>query len=179
MRKLIIWAGLFTASAVSNSAQQAPQSKYRNDPRLFRLTEFFQGFDSPIEHLAADFLLAADLHQLDWRLLPSICVIESSAGKNFAKNNVFGWDSARRGFGSVRDGIYWVASRFAQSRLYRDKELDEILATYNPRPEYGLLVKSVMRQVDPTEPLRARCPVRAQINLAGELQSTVHPAPAQ
>lgn len=176
MRKLIIWAGLFTASAVPNPGQQIPHGKYRNDPRLAKLTAFFASADSPIDYLAVDFLLAADSHHLDWRLLPSICLVESSAGKKFTKNNIFGWDSARHGFSSVRDGIYWVASRIAHSKLYKNKTLDQILKTYNPRPDYAPLVKSVMRQVDPAEPLRARGSIEAELSPVGELQSRARPA---
>jgi hypothetical protein len=40
-----------------------------------------------------------------------------------------------------------VASRLATSSLYRDKNLDAVLATYNPMPEYVARVKSVMRKI--------------------------------
>lgn len=179
MRKLVLWAGLVSVANVSNLAQQVPQSKYQNDPRLARLMAFFSDTNSPVQYLAADFLLAADRHHLDWRLLPSICVVESGGGKNFSKNNVFGWDSARRGFTSVRDGIYWVASRLAHSKLYKGKDLDGILTTYNPGPGYAARVKEFMRRVSPREPLTARAGVALQPSLATGLQSIDRPEPAQ
>lgn len=178
MRRFILWAGILTASTVSNPAQEVPQSEYRNDPRLARLIGFFDEVDAPVRHLAADFLAAADRHNLDWRLLPSICVVESGGGRNAAKNNIFGWDSARTGFAKVRDGIYLVASRLAHSRLYKGKELDEVLTTYNPREGYTSRVKSVMKLVDPTEPLRARGAVRQVVNPPSGLQYTARLAPA-
>jgi hypothetical protein len=136
LRKLIIWAGLVAAPTVFTTAQEPPQSNSRNDPRLAQLVDFFDALGSPVRHLAPDFLAAADRHGLDWRLLPSICVIESGGGKNYSRNNVFGWGSAARGFSSIRESIYLVASRLANSKLYKDKGLDGKLATYNPRAGY-------------------------------------------
>ncbi len=164
MRRFIVWAGILTASSVSGPAQDLPQSKYQGDPRLTKLTDFLESFGSPVHHLAADFLAAADLHNLDWRLLPSIAIIESGGGKAAAKNNIFGWGSAKRGFSDVREGIYVVASRLAHSKLYKDKTLDQILATYNPRLKYPARVKAVMKLVDPNEPLRDRPTAAERVN---------------
>jgi hypothetical protein len=44
-----------------------------------------------------------------------------------------------------------VGYRLAHSDLYRDKDVDAILATYNPSSEYAAKVKSVMRQIAPSE----------------------------
>ena len=74
-------------------------------------------------------------------------IVESSGGKVFRNNNVLGWGSCNRRFRSVRAGIHLVASRLATSTLYRDKGLDDVLATYNPDPEYVSRVKSVMRRL--------------------------------
>jgi hypothetical protein len=165
---------------VPNVAQNAPESKYAKDPRLSRLTLFLERAHSPITHLAVDFLAAADLHSLDWRLLPSISVIETGAGRTAEHNNIFGWDSGRRAFDSVRDAIYHVASRIGHSKLYQHKDLDHVLATYNPVvPEYAGKVKSVMRQVDASQPPDTRLQARAWINPSFALQRTVHPALGQ
>lgn len=181
MRRFIIWAGILTASTVPNPGQQVTQSSHPSDadPRLARLMDFFEAFDSPVRHLAPDFLAAADRHSLDWRLLPSICLIESGGGKNAIRNNIFGWDSARRGFASIRESIYWVASRLAQSKLYKNKDLNGVLTTYNPHPGYPARVKSVMRQVDPTQPLGVRSTSQACISpVSGPLsQARLAPAP--
>jgi len=82
--------------------------------------------------------------RLDWRLLPSISIIESSGGKDYRNNNVFGWDSCRESFTSVREGIHFVAGQLANSKLYKDKTLDSKLSTYNPLPDYPRKVKAVM-----------------------------------
>jgi hypothetical protein len=134
---------------------------------------FLERAHSPIKHLAVDFLRASDRHELDWRLLPSIALIETGAGRTAEGNNIFGWDSGRKTFRTVREAIYLVASRLGRSKLYRDKGLDEVLATYNPLPEYPGKVKSVMRQVDASEPLQAR----AQLNPSFALRRIAHPVP--
>ena len=155
MRQLILWAGLVgTVPCLPILAQHPAQRGPLQDIRLAKLRAFFDAAGSPIRQLAADFLAAADRHHLDWRLLPSISLVESGAGKNCSGNNLFGWESGRKKFASVREAIYHVASRLALSRLYRGKDVDGILATYNPRPEYAARVRAVMRRVDPNEPRR-------------------------
>jgi hypothetical protein len=145
-----------TACSPANPHRPPPLSKYRDDPRLVRLVEFFRHAGSPLGALAEDFVCAADRHRLDWRLLPSISIVESGGGKSFARNNVFGWGSGRLAFSSIRVGLYTVASRLANSRLYKGKELRAVLKKYNPRPGYAALVRSVMRRIDPAEPLGDR-----------------------
>ena len=179
MRRFVLWAGILTGSAVPFAAQDLPVSNYEGDPRLARLMDFLEVYGGPVRNLAPQFLEAADRHDLDWRLLPSICVVETSGGKAAFKNNIFGWDSARRGFSSVREGIYHVASRLAESRLYKGKELNRLLATYNPRAGYPARVKAFMRLADPTEPLRARRPLLARVTASSELRRTALLAPAQ
>lgn len=151
MRRLIIWAGLLGLPSVLGLPQSAPPSPYRHDPRLARLTAFFAACRCPVHSLAEDFLVAADNHDLDWRLLPSISLVETGAGKHAPGNNLFGWDSGRRSFTSARQAIHFVASRLATSKLYRSKGLEAVLSTYNPNPGYAPLVKSVMRRLGPRE----------------------------
>lgn len=149
MRRMILWAGLLALPCVPGHAQQAPQTKHSQDPRLARLKSFFGSVHCPVRALSQEFLDAADRHHLDWRLLPSISLIETGGGKNAPGNNIFGWDSGRKAFTSVRRAIADVASRLATSKLYRGKNLDGILATYNPRPDYARRIKLVMQQVGP------------------------------
>lgn len=178
MRRFVLWAGIFSAATVSNPAHEPPISEYRDDPRLARLNEFFERFGPPSLPLAPDFLAAADRNNLDWRLLPSICVVESGGGKTALRNNLFGWDSGRREFATLKDGIYFVASRLAHSKLYKNKELDELLATYNSLEGYAARVKSVMRLVDSTAPLRARSSVSRATTRPCGLPRTARLAPA-
>ena len=151
MRKTLLVASLIGApivigDQVINPAEVAKTTQA--DPRLQVLWQFFADRDCPLQDSVADFLVAADQNELDWRLLPSISMIESSGGKDYRNNNVLGWDSCRESFPSVQAGIHFVARRLAESRLYKNKSLDEKLLTYNPQPEYSMRVKAVMRKLD-------------------------------
>jgi hypothetical protein len=144
MKKALLVGGLLGLPAVVGVSHEVPKANVDHDPRLRRLQEFFGQRDCPLRDAAADFLIAADRNDLDWRLLPSISIIESSGGKDYRNNNVFGWDSCREGFTSVREGIHFVAGKLANSKLYKDKSLDNKLSTYNPLPDYPRRVKAVM-----------------------------------
>lgn len=134
---------------MTSTSQTLGLPDYETDPRLLRIKEFFRSFDSPADELAQDFLLAADRNGLDWRLLPSLALIESGGGKNYKNNNIFGWASCELSFPTVSAGIHHVASRLAHSHLYRDKNLDGILSTYNPFSDYPKRVKALMGLLDP------------------------------
>jgi hypothetical protein len=128
-----------------------PTSDYRNDPRLASLYNFFHKAACPAEKYAAVFLEAADHYALDWRLLPSLSFVETTGGKSARHNNFFGWDSGRAQFPSPAAAIHAVGYRLKYSSLYINKQLDKLLAVYNPDAEYGPKVKSVMRRISPTE----------------------------
>ena len=128
---------------------QVRQIETETDPRLESLDRYFSARKCPVRHLAKDFLVAADRHGLDWRLLPSLSVIESSGGKVYRNNNIFGWANGDKRFVSVQAGIHIVAGELANSHYYRGKSLDQKLRTYNRRPLYSKRVKSVMAQIGP------------------------------
>ena len=157
MTKAFLAVGLL-ATPISFSIQQpsVTASNEPNDPRLRLIWQYFADRDCPLRDSAADFLVAADQNELDWRLLPSISMIESSGGKDYRNNNVFGWDSCRESFSSVQAGIHFVASKLAKSKLYKGKNVDEKLLIYNPQPDYAHRVKAVMRALGPAaQPRRA------------------------
>jgi hypothetical protein len=155
-RQMVVIAGLLSVPVATTVDRKPPQPirdpGAQADYRLLKLNKFFSDGNCPLRAAAADFLEASDRYDLDWRLLPSISMVESSGGKAFRNNNVLGWGSCDRRFPSVRAGIHAVASRLATSSLYRDKDLDAVLATYNPDPEYVVRVKSVMRKIGSVGP---------------------------
>jgi hypothetical protein len=151
--RLAAFAGMVSLplSISPRLAQLNPAPDYRQDPRLTSIRAFFQKFDCPAWRYATVFLEAADLNELDWRLLPSISYVESTGGKAARNNNLFGWNSGRTRFANTSAGIHAVGYRLSHSRLYRDKDLDELLATYNPDEEYADKVKSIMQRISPSE----------------------------
>lgn len=148
---LMIAGMLSVPVAVTNTEVQGAAAEYQNDPRLASLKSFFQKGDCPVFDESAEFLRAADRHSLDWRLLPSISMVESGGGRAAPNNNLFGWDNGRAVFSSFRAGIHDVASRLETSKLYRDKDVDGILRMYNPSASYSGVVKSVMKRISPFE----------------------------
>ena len=142
---------LLPASVSKQQIPNTPVPDYRNDSRLKSLQKFFRRAGCPAQKYSDVFLEAADAYELDWRLLPSISFIESTGGKAARNNNLFGWDSGRAEFATPVAGIHKVGYSLAHSDLYRDKDVDEILATYNPNAEYAEKVKAVMRRISPYE----------------------------
>jgi len=147
LRSMIMLAGLLAAGWANITRTEVPPQPHRIDPRLLKLRHFFTGLHAPAYSLSEQFLEASDQNGLDWRLLPSVSVLESGGGKQYTNNNILGWDSCRQGFPSVRAGIQHVARRLAHSPLYKDKSLDGILTTYNPDPGYPHRVKSLMTRL--------------------------------
>jgi hypothetical protein len=149
LRKIVVFASLLAGPAVATlePALLAENPAFNQDPRAVRVKNFFEKNGCPLSKLASQFVREADANALDWRLLPSITFIESSGGKYYQNNNVFGWNSCRTRFTSVRAGLHLVASTLGNSTLYRDKTTDAILRTYNPSADYAYRVKSIMQQM--------------------------------
>ncbi len=151
-KRIVVFAGLLATPVATNVGQPGPaQPTSSIDPRLVQLKQFLAERDCPIGKYAEDFILAADQNDLDWRLLPSISFVESSGGKAYVNNNVFGWNSCRGRFPSVRAGIHYVADKLANSDPYKEKTVDEKLQIYNPRVEYRKLVRSIMASISVNE----------------------------
>lgn len=145
---LAIVAGTFLPTAANLGKQvQFPKTDFR----LQRLREYLSEMNCPVESAAAEFLKASDKYRHDWRLLPSIAIVETGGGKAAPNNNVMGWSSGSVRFRSVSDGIQTVAERLANSPYYRGKGLDDMLETYNPVGGYPERVKEVMRQISVPE----------------------------
>jgi hypothetical protein len=158
MKKLVTGSLVFLAGVASAPLPVSPSqmpghttADYRQDPRLQTLRNFFDRCECPAASLSETFLEAADSYELDWRLLPSLSYVETTGGKSVRNNNLFGWDSGKAEFPSLKAGIHTVGYRLANSNLYRDKSLDELLATYNQDVDYGRKVKSVMRRIAPSD----------------------------
>jgi len=118
---------------------------------LERIRTFFVTLDCPAWKYAATFLEAADDYALDWRLLPSLSYVETTGGKADHNNNLFGWNSGRASFTTPHAAIHTIGYTLTHAARYRDKDLDALLFTYNPRAEYAAKVKSVMRRIAPSE----------------------------
>lgn len=151
-RSLCVFAGLSVVPAtVMQAEHQVPQTRpsISEDPRLNALRKFFQTVDCPLSPVADVFVAEADSHNLDWRLLPSLAIIESSGGKVSHGNNIFGWANGHAAFPTLGAAIHHVARTLSDGSCYRNKNLLGILRTYNPRAGYAEKVQSVMSQIAP------------------------------
>ena len=149
-RGVVLAAGLLALpEAADPDPRPAEVASPQMDQRLMRIQQYFGEKDCPAKQFAADFIVAADRQDLDWRLLPSISMIESTGGKTQRNNNMFGWANCRIRFSSTRAGIYVVADHLANASQYKEKDLDDVLWTYNPRPGYARKVKAVMQELGP------------------------------
>lgn len=148
-RGLLVFTGFVAAPLAQFTNAASRNAAPSSDPRIVLLEQFFADRDCPVQRYAEDFVRAADTHDLDWRLLPGIAFVESGGGKAFKNNNVFGWANAEKRFASIRTGIYIVAERLNNSRLYKDKNTHGILRTYNEDKAYSAKVLRVMRLIGP------------------------------
>lgn len=134
--------------APAKPAQKAVVVK--TDPRAVRLRSFFAKLHCPVQNLSEDFVQAADVNQLDWRLLPSISIIESGGGKAYRNNNLFGWNNGDDAFPTLRAGLDLVAYKLGKSPLYRNRDVMGKLRIYNPDVTYPGKVITVMNRISPT-----------------------------
>jgi len=117
------------------------------DPRVAKLQGFFQKLDCPVAGLAEDFVRVADENHLDWRLLPSIAVIESGGGKAYRHNNIFGWKQGNQAFSSVRSGLEVVGYKLGRSPLYQRRDSLGKLRIYNENEDYAHSVIALMNRI--------------------------------
>ncbi|MFL6448550.1 MAG: hypothetical protein ACJ746_12790 [Bryobacteraceae bacterium] len=149
-----------TAVKAKPTQQTAPES----DARTERLKRFFSSLHCPVSYLASDFVRAADENELDWRLLPSISVIESGGGKAYKNNNIFGWANGEYLFSTLKAGIHEVAYKLGRSPLYRNRDVPAKLHLYNPNDEYATNVMTVMNRISPVVHLVKASRVKRQQN---------------
>ncbi len=162
-KQLIVAAGLLalpltlrieTRPAPVQPVQATRPEPVNPDPRIVRLKKFFTKLHCPVRDLAEDFVQAADDNELDWRLLPSISVIESGGGKAYRNNNIFGWNQGLEVFPTIRSGIHEVAFKLGRSPLYKNRDVLGKLRLYNPDETYADSVLTVMRRISPAVQLQ-------------------------
>jgi hypothetical protein len=147
---LVFMAGVLGAAAATSYADHNPAIMHRkSDIREAILRRFLKEKRSPVEGYAEAFIQEADSHRLDWRLLPSLAIVESGAGQRNLRNNFFGWNNGVSRFSTATEAIHHVAEALAEARPYKGKDLAGKLAAYNRTPGYRRLVTAVMEQISP------------------------------
>ena len=118
------------------------------DHRAANLHQFFSKYKCPEPHNEDAYVQAANTYNLDYRLLPSISLQESTCGKHYRLSNYWGWNSARTGFESVPSGIDYVSRQLAEGKYYKDKSIKDKLRSYNPEPSYTVKIMRLMGEIE-------------------------------
>lgn len=116
----------------------------KKDDRIEKLSKFFRSYNSELAGESATFIEVSDEYSIDWRILPSIAMVESSGGKHTpscAEFNSFGWSSRTSPCGfyrftSYKESIEHVAEKIGTGRTYiafqTTGEVSDLAKKYNP-----------------------------------------------
>lgn len=146
------------SAPVALAAAPAPQPDQiqpsQEDARITQLRNFFLAQRSPLAKHAEAFLCASDKYNLDWRLLPSLAMVETGGLiRSDANNNVFGWGNGRIKFASISESIQVIAERLTNALPYRNKNIEDKLRAYNPvNKSYATHVQGIMTSIGPAAP---------------------------
>jgi hypothetical protein len=147
---VMIFAGVLGIAAASlQSDQDVTKNRKRFDLREAILRKFLKDRNCPDQEYTEVFLAEADAHGLDWRLLPSLALVESGGGKTAKGNNLFGWANGKSKFISIGEAIHHVAMVLAHGAAYQGKNVEGKLAAYNQGMDYRAMVQEIMNQIAP------------------------------
>jgi hypothetical protein len=146
----MIFAGVLgIAAAAVQTDQDVTKNRKRFDLREAILRKFLRDKHCPDQEYTELFIAEADAHGLDWRLLPSLALLESGGGRVAKGNNIFGWANGKSTFTSIGEAIHHVARALTLGQAYRGKDLDGKLAAYNQGTDYAAMVRDIMNQISP------------------------------
>ncbi len=152
----MIFAGVLgIATASVQSDQDVTKNRKKFDLRETILRKFLRDNHCPDQEFTEVFIAEADAHGLDWRLLPSLALVESGGGRAMKGNNLFGWANGKQTFSTIGEAIHTVASTLAHGKAYRGKDIGRKLATYNQGTDYPAMVLEIMRQISPRQQVPA------------------------
>lgn len=108
-------------SSTQPEASPSVQPISENELRKLALQEYLESYSSPMSNNAADFIDTANIHGLDWKLLPSIAGVESTFGRHVPANsyNPFGWANGAKKFQSWKEAISTVGEGI--ERIYTSR----------------------------------------------------------
>jgi hypothetical protein len=146
---------LFDDTAIIERKIQDDIKKIRLD-RIAKIESYYARHNLPLQSQAEHFIIAAEEHGIDWRLVAAIGFIESTGGKfscQTADYSAFGWGSCNIDFDSYAESIDVISMNLGGHNpnteyFYKDKDIRGILESYNPPsivPDYA---DQVMRQME-------------------------------
>ncbi len=144
---------------VNSEVITTPEEKIRLE-RAKKVDALLAKYNSPLEGLGMKFVLEAEKHEIDYRLLVAISGRESTFGKYACKkatNSFLGYGSCKINFKSPDDAIERVSASLGGNddntdHYYADKTTAQILRKYNSViPNYPNEVIRIMKMIDSTE----------------------------
>lgn len=145
------------AASIPDQLQTSLQDKEivskKLDKEALILQKYLAQFDSPMQYHAQDFIDAAKMYSLDWKMLPAIAGVESTFGKQIPGGyNAYGWGvygNQAIYFKTWTDGIYTVAKGLKEG--YLDKGYTNpysINRLYAASPSWGSKVTYFMQDLE-------------------------------
>ena len=123
-----------------------------NNPRIEKLKAFLIKHQSPLAAYTQELIKAAEIYQLDWKLLPAISGVESTFGKRIPPGsyNAYGWNNGNRYFVSWEDSINQVSQALREKYVNRGLDtpykMGPIYAP--PSPTWATKVVYFMEQIE-------------------------------
>ena len=121
------------------------------DYRRLQLYQFLKEEDSLLVNFSDDFIDAADIWGIDWRLVPAIAGLESSFAKRMVPGtyNAYGWAGGYFGFRSWDDSINHVSRKLSENYYSRGLNTPERIGPVYapPNPNWGNLIASIMKKI--------------------------------
>ena len=129
---------------------QVKPIQINHDARPAKLAQFMDKYHFKRPYYIHEFIKSADKNSIDFALLPSIELIESSGNKRYIQgtSNPFGWCSDKCSFKNIPDAIDYISAQLGNGKYYKGKTLREKLRAYNPNPRYGVEIINLMAQVN-------------------------------
>lgn len=137
---------------VENTLPEAIEAK-QLEKKARILAEYLAKHDSPLQYHAQDFIDAANLYNLDWKLVAAISGVESTFGK-FIPGGYNGWGWGVYGtqaiyFKSWRDGIFAVSKGLRENYIDRGyTEPYSMNRIYAASPTWGSKVTFFMAEME-------------------------------
>lgn len=142
------------APVVAENNQYSKEVELRElDERAKILSDYLAKYNSPMQYSAQDFVDAAELYGLDWRMLPAIAGVESTFGKFIPGGyNAWGWGVYGTNviyFKSWRDGIFTIAKGLRENYLNRGlQDPYSINRAYAASKTWGFRVSFFMNDLE-------------------------------
>jgi hypothetical protein len=129
-----------------------PLPTIAHDFRISALAEFMEKHKFAKPYYVQEYIQSADRYHIDYRLVASIAVAESSGCKHYIYNDCFGYGSSSglMHFTSIPEGIRFVSEQLGEASYYAGKsDLDKARA-YGPHsnPNYGPTIIRYMNEIN-------------------------------